>query len=55
MKLKFIGTSSGQTNPKRNHSAILFENDSSKFLIDCGDGISRSLLHQNILPNHINK
>ena len=29
MKLKFIGTSSGQTNPNRNHSAILFENNSS--------------------------
>lgn len=55
MKLKFIGTSSGQTNPKRNHSAILFENDSSKILIDCGDGVSRSLLHQKILPNQINK
>lgn len=55
MKLKFIGTSSGQTNPNRNHSAILFENNSSKILIDCGDGISRSLLHLNISANQIEK
>ncbi|MFZ1291086.1 MAG: ribonuclease Z [Melioribacteraceae bacterium] len=55
MNLKFIGTSSGQANLIRNHSSILFDSNTTKILIDCGDGISKSLLQLKIFPNEINK
>jgi len=55
MKLKFIGTSSGQTNPNRNHSSLLFDLCSTKILIDCGDGISKALMQQNIAHHEIDK
>lgn len=53
MKLQFIGTGSGKTSLKRNHSSILFDTDKSKILIDCGDGISRALLKYDIAFNQI--
>lgn len=53
MKLQFIGTGSGQTSLKRNHSSILIDTLDSKLLIDCGDGISKALLKSNISFNSI--
>lgn len=53
MKLQFIGTGSGKTSLKRNHSSILFDTDKSKILIDCGDGISKALLKYDIAFNQI--
>lgn len=53
MELQFIGTGSGKTSLKRNHSSILFDTDKSKILIDCGDGISKALLKYNIAFNQI--
>lgn len=54
MQLKFIGTSSGKASLKRNHSSILISNANQNLLIDCGDGISRALLKQEINYNSIN-
>lgn len=53
MKLQFIGTGSGKTSLKRNHSSILFDTDKSKILIDCGDGISKALMKYDIAFNQI--
>lgn len=53
MKLTFVGTGSGVTSLKRNHSSLLLETDKTKTLIDCGDGISSALLKQNIDYNSI--
>ncbi len=46
MELKFIGTGSGVTSLKRDHSSFLIDTNKSKVLIDCGDGISKALLKQ---------
>lgn len=48
MHLKFIGTSSGKTSLKRNHSSLLISEEDHNLLIDCGDGISSALLKQNV-------
>lgn len=53
MKLQFIGTSSGKTSLKRDHSSILIDSDFSKILIDCGDGTSKALLKNEIDFNSI--
>lgn len=53
MKLQFIGTGSGRTSLKRNHSSILIDSLDSKLLVDCGDGISKALLKNNISFNSI--
>jgi ribonuclease Z len=53
MKLQFIGTGSGKTSLKRDHSSILIDSEISKILVDCGDGISRSLLKNKIDFNSI--
>lgn len=53
MNLTFIGTSSGETSLKRDHSSILIDTENSKVLIDCGDGIAKALLKQNIEYNSI--
>lgn len=53
MKLQFIGTGSGITSLKRDHSSILIDSDISKILIDCGDGISKALLKNRIDFNSI--
>ena len=55
MKLKFIGTSSGQTSLNRNHSSLFFQLGSTNILIDAGDGISKALLHQNVDHSLIDK
>ena len=44
----FIGTSSAKTSLKRFHSSLLVKSHSFNLLIDCGDGISRALLSQDI-------
>jgi ribonuclease BN (tRNA processing enzyme) len=44
----FVGTSSGQTSLKRFHSSLLVKSQSFNLLIDCGDGISKGFLSQNI-------
>ncbi len=54
MKINFIGTGSGKTSLKRYHSSLLVSSDNYNLLIDCGDGISRALLQQNIDFNSIN-
>lgn len=46
--LQFIGTSSGKVSLKRFHSSILIQSSSKSILVDCGDGISKSLLEQKI-------
>lgn len=48
MKIQFIGTGSGKTSLKRYHSSFLLSEDNKNILVDCGDGISRALLTQNI-------
>jgi ribonuclease Z len=48
MKLQFIGTGSGKTSLKRNHSSILITSGNHNLLIDAGDGTSKALLSQNI-------
>lgn len=48
MHLKFLGTSSGKTSLKRNHSSFLISDESHNLLVDCGDGISSALLKQDI-------
>jgi ribonuclease Z len=49
----FVGTSSGQTSLKRFHSSLLIKSPSFNLLVDCGDGISKALLWQNILLDSI--
>lgn len=48
MKIKFLGTGSGVTSLKRFHSSFLITSKIFNLLVDCGDGISRALLNQNI-------
>ena len=54
MNIKFIGTGSGLTSPKRNHSSFIITSGSYNFLIDTGDGISRALVSQGIRFDEIN-
>ncbi|MGA7720099.1 MAG: MBL fold metallo-hydrolase [Ignavibacteriaceae bacterium] len=54
MKIKFIGTGSGKTSINRFHSSILFLSNDYNLLVDCGDGISKAILSQNIHFNSIN-
>ncbi|MCX7876129.1 MAG: MBL fold metallo-hydrolase [Melioribacteraceae bacterium] len=53
IKLFFLGTSSGKTSIKRNHTSIYFQFDNTNLLVDCGDGISKSILQNNIPFNSI--
>lgn len=53
IRINFIGTGSGKTSLRRNHTSFLIENDFSNILIDCGDGISKALLQQQINFNSI--
>ncbi|MFH1528910.1 MAG: MBL fold metallo-hydrolase [Bacteroidota bacterium] len=50
MKIIFIGTGSGKTSLKRNHSSIALIKAGGVHLIDCGDGVSRALLSAKISP-----
>ncbi|HQF41575.1 MAG TPA: ribonuclease Z [Ignavibacteriaceae bacterium] len=54
MNIKFIGTGSGLTSVERFHSSFLITSSDYKVLVDCGDGISKALLYQNIDFNSIN-
>jgi ribonuclease BN (tRNA processing enzyme) len=54
LHLKFVGTSSGKTSLKRNHSSFLISDEDHNLLVDCGDGISSALLKQDINCNSIN-
>jgi ribonuclease Z len=54
LKIKFIGTGSGKTSINRFHSSILFLSNDYNLLVDCGDGISKAILSQNIHFNSIN-
>ena len=53
MKLMFIGTGSGITSLKRNHSSILLQHNSHNLLIDCGDGTAKALKQRSISFNSI--
>lgn len=55
LKIKFIGTGSARTSLKRNFTSLLFQTSSENILIDCGEGISKALLQQNIELNSIDK
>jgi ribonuclease BN (tRNA processing enzyme) len=45
MKIKFIGTGSGQTSLKRFHSSLLIQKNEYKLLIDTGDSAARALMN----------
>lgn len=53
MKIKFLGTSSAQTSLNRFHSSFLISSSNHNLLVDCGDGISKAILKQNIDFNSI--
>lgn len=55
LKIKFIGTGSAKVSLKRNFTSLIFQTDNDKILIDCGDGINRALIQQEIELNSINK
>jgi len=48
VKIKFLGTGSGKTSLKRHHSSFLISSSNYNLLVDCGDGISKAILAQNI-------
>lgn len=48
MKIKFIGTGSGKTSLLRAHSSFIISENNKNILADCGDGISRALLLQDV-------
>ncbi len=54
MKIIFIGTGSGKTSLKRNHSSFIITNRRYKLLVDAGDGISKALLMAKVSYNSIN-
>ncbi len=54
MNIKFTGTGSGLTSIDRYHSSFLITSSGYKVLVDCGDCISKALLHQNVNFNSIN-
>ncbi len=53
MQLLFLGTGSGRTSLTRGHTSLLLTNEGQNTLIDCGEGISKSLLLNNISFNEI--
>ena len=53
MKIKFLGTGSGKTSLNRYHSSLLITSNNFDLLVDCGDGISKAILKQNIDFNSI--
>ncbi len=54
MKIKFLGTGSGKTSLNRYHSSFLISSSTNSLLVDCGDGISKAILKQNIDFNSFN-
>lgn len=55
LKIKFIGTGSAKVSLKRNFTSLIFQTDNDKILIDCGDGLTRALIQQEVEINSINK
>lgn len=53
MRIKFLGTGSAQTSHNRFHSSFLISFSNHNLLVDCGDGISKAILKQNINFNSI--
>jgi ribonuclease Z len=53
VNIKFIGTGSGFASLKRCHSSIFISSSGYNLLVDCGDGISRAILKQDINFNSI--
>lgn len=53
MKIKFLGTGSGQTSLNRFHSSFLITSSNQNLLVDCGDGISKTILKHNLDYNSI--
>ena len=53
MKIKFLGTGSGKTSLTHYHSSFLISSSNYSLLVDCGDGISKAILNQNIDFNSI--
>ncbi len=53
MKIKFLGTGSAKTSLNRFHSSFLISSSDHNLLVDCGDGISKAILKQNIDFNSI--
>jgi ribonuclease Z len=49
MKIIFLGTSSGKVSVSRYHTSTLFSFVKYNLLVDAGEGISRSLVQNNIL------
>lgn len=50
MKLRVLGSGSGMPDAKLNCSAVLVHSDEHCFLLDCGEGVSKSLLQLNQDP-----
>jgi ribonuclease Z len=55
LKIKFIGTGSAKASLKRNFTSLLIQTSNENILMDCGEGISKALLQQNIDMNFIDK
>lgn len=53
MNIKFLGTGSGVTLLNRFHSSFLITSSNYNLLVDCGDGISKAILSQNVKFNSI--
>jgi len=51
--IKFIGTGSGRTSLKRNHSSLLISVENYNLLVDAGDGVSKALLSLKVDYNSI--
>lgn len=55
MKITFIGTASGLSVLNRSHASILFNDNKTSFLLDCGEGTANSLLKNDIDTGKIDK
>jgi len=53
LEIIFIGTGSGKTSLRRNHSSFIISSSKTKLLVDTGDGISRALIQSKIKFNSI--
>jgi ribonuclease BN (tRNA processing enzyme) len=53
MQILFLGTGSGRVSLERNNTSLLFADKKTKTLIDCGEGIARAVLQQNIFYDDI--
>lgn len=53
MIIKFLGTGSGVTQLNRFHTSFIISSQKYNLLVDCGDGISKAILKQNINFNSI--